>query len=1021
MAFHSAKATRAFYRAALVLVIAGGVLHRSVRCTAAIDEYETKPKQSATEHRARQSQRPNGHSHANDAFECTLGPTPDPRRAYVGSSTWPDGIIPYVFDANVSIDRQDAMLAAMAQWQARADVRFVPRAGHENYVYIIGGGFNASDHVGMGGGLNTVTIAGWNQPRTIMHELGHVLGFWHEIQRSDRDKYVQIHLDAIADIAEHNFEIRKNETIIGPYDFESIMHYGQCAFAECGNCNAECRSITVLPPNENMQEVIGTLPGISWNDTRAARELYGSVDCNDNGLPDDSENFADCNANNLPDECDIALQTEKDCNDNSIPDACDLVDDFSLDCDNNTRPDECDIALGASDCNVNQVPDSCDIASGSSVDCNGNNVPDECVGFTETNYEIMREDLVGVGADCGSGPYNSATLTDPEQCTLVPGISWLDTLSGGVTELEIELSVGHECHDEGIRHSMLLNGIAEVATFPATPMHCSCAPTDGVVVHRIAAPNDYVVGQRNTLLINDVVECYGFRSQPIWGTEVYGRVVVKSGELDCNENGIPDDCESEARSCQVKISAMDAEAGDYFGAAVAMSGDACIIGAPRDDWNNGNVKDTGSAYVYHLQGRKWAQLARLQREDGSPDDWYGGAVGLSGNRAVVGAFGYDSPETNRGSAWTYVFDGAAWSQEAQLLADDGTADDNFGSSVALSENVAIIGAINDDDTAPYAGSAYIYRYDGQTWLQEGKLLASDGASVDNFGSSVAISGDAAIVGAPNDGDRGPGSGSAYIYRFNGTNWSQEAKFIASDGAAWDGFGSSVGISDSVAAVGALGDDILRGSAYVFRFNGESWSEEQKLTASDGAPNDQFGAAVAMSNNALVVGARGVAANSGPDSGSAYVYLFDGASWAEELTLRALDGAAGDRFGASVAISDDTIVVGADQDDEHEVDVGAAHVFYLPGCPVSDCNANAIPDACDIECNALGCPCDILTCGESRDLNTNGIPDECEVDIPAVSRWGMLVLTLLVLTAGTLLITHSLPRPRLRKKSPPPSG
>ncbi len=182
--------------------------------------------------------------------------------------------------------------------------------------------------------------------------------------------------------------------------------------------------------------------------------------------------------------------------------------------------------------------------------------------------------------------------------------------------------------------------------------------------------------------------------------------------------------------------------------------------------------------------------------------------------------------------------GTTWAQcitqeTAKLLASDGAVEDFLGVSVAISGDVAIVGAYGDDDHGTYSGSAYVYRFDGINWVEEQKLLASDGAAGDWFGFSVAISGDAAIVGAMLDEDNGNASGSAYLYRFDGMTWAQEQKLLASDGAAGDRFGWSVAISGDVSIVGAYGDDdngFFSGSAYVYRFDGVTWVEEQKLLA-----------------------------------------------------------------------------------------------------------------------------------------------------------------------------------------------
>jgi hypothetical protein len=159
-------------------------------------------------------------------------------------------------------------------------------------------------------------------------------------------------------------------------------------------------------------------------------------------------------------------------------------------------------------------------------------------------------------------------------------------------------------------------------------------------------------------------------------------------------------------------------------------------------------------------------------------------------------------------------------EEAKLLSSDGEAYTNFGNSVAIDGNLALIGAYRDNGNGSNSGSAYLYRFDGSSWQEEAKLLASDGASNDSFGFSVAVSGNLALIGAVYDDDNGSNSGSAYIFRFDGKVWQEEAKLLASDGASEDNFGRSVSIDGNLALVGAYWDDdngSNSGSAYIFNF------------------------------------------------------------------------------------------------------------------------------------------------------------------------------------------------------------
>ena len=224
-----------------------------------------------------------------------------------------------------------------------------------------------------------------------------------------------------------------------------------------------------------------------------------------------------------------------------------------------------------------------------------------------------------------------------------------------------------------------------------------------------------------------------------------------------------------------KLLASDGTAAELFGYSVAISGDTAAIGAFHD---NDNGDDSGSAYIFRFNGSSWVQEAKLLASDGADDDWFGYSVAISGDTAVVGAYGDDDNGNLSGSAYIFRFNGSSWVQEAKLLASDGAEGDWFGFSVAISGDTAVVGAYGDDDNGDLSGSAYIFRFDGSSWIQEAKLLASDGAMGDYLGLAVAISGDTAAIGAYHDDDNGDDSGSAYIFRFNGSSWVQEAKLLA---------------------------------------------------------------------------------------------------------------------------------------------------------------------------------------------------------------------------------------------------
>jgi hypothetical protein len=269
----------------------------------------------------------------------------------------------------------------------------------------------------------------------------------------------------------------------------------------------------------------------------------------------------------------------------------------------------------------------------------------------------------------------------------------------------------------------------------------------------------------------------------------------------------------------------------------------------------------------------------------------------------------------------------------RLLADDGAPADWFGYSVALSGDTAFVGVHRDDDSGDSSGSAYVFIRTGSTWTQQQKLLPDDSAADDSFGYSVALSGDTALVGARYDDDHGHASGSTYVFTRTGSTWTEQQKLLPDDGAADDSFGSSISLNGDTALVGAANDDdngSSSGSAYVFTRTGSTWTEQQKLLPDDGTAGDSFGYSVALSGDTALVGA-GNDDDSGSNSGSAYVFTRTDSSWTEQQKLLP-DYAAARWFGYSVALNRDIALVGAYGDDANGSwedgtgHVGAAYVI-----------------------------------------------------------------------------------------------
>lgn len=468
---------------------------------------------------------------------------------------------------------------------------------------------------------------------------------------------------------------------------------------------------------------------------------------------------------------------------------------------------------------------------------------------------------------------------------------------------------------------------------------------------------------------------------------------------------------------QAYIKASNTGAGDGFGMAVAVSGDTMVVGAGYEssggtgvgaDPNDNSALSAGAAYIYVRQGGTWVQQAYLKPSNSGAGDWFGFSVAISGDIVVIGAPYEDSNATtingnggnnsllDSGAAYVFVRNGSNWTQQAYLKASNVGGQDYFGSRVAVSGNTVVVGAPSEDsyfqpsdNQSPESGAAYIFVRDGDTWSQQAILKSPTMVTSRPyyFGSTVAISGDTVIISSPQDPSsatgvngnnydiRAPGSGAAFVFVRNGTQWSREAYLKASNTDINDSFGSSVAISGDTAVVGSFveassargidgiqSDNSAResGAAYIFERRGSNWSQRAYLKASNSAARNYFGRSVAISGDTVVVGAtvesstsvgvNGDQTNIGlTGQGAAYVFIRRGQQWRQEAYLKASNAGSNDSFGASVAVSEDLVVVTApsedssaygvngDQSDDliRGVDSGAAYAFsgFCSGCPV----------------------------------------------------------------------------------------
>ena len=387
--------------------------------------------------------------------------------------------------------------------------------------------------------------------------------------------------------------------------------------------------------------------------------------------------------------------------------------------------------------------------------------------------------------------------------------------------------------------------------------------------------------------------------------------------------------ESQVVCADVKLTASDGERDDHFGSAIAISGDYAIVGAYGDDDN------PGAAYIFKREGTSWTEQAKLTmpwpRQSG---DYFGFSVSMSGDYAIVGAYRADE---YFGNAYIFKRNGTSWVLQTDLRPSESSKNDHFGQSVSISGHYAIVGSPDDDaDThTSYRsnyGSVYIYEWDGISWTKQTKLFSSGCAEDTHFGDLVSISRDYAIAAMDISGSR---STPLYILKRNGTSWTEQSMLTSPNVQMSDAFGRSISINSDYAVVGAHKDDNDNqndaGSVYIFMREGANWTEQTRLTALDSESFDNFGRSLSMNGDSIIVGAPGDDDHyMGRDSGSAYVFELDGTEWKQRAKLTALDAAYDDFLGTSVAIDGDYAIVGAPGDDDNGRESGSVYVFKRIG-------------------------------------------------------------------------------------------
>jgi len=411
---------------------------------------------------------------------------------------------------------------------------------------------------------------------------------------------------------------------------------------------------------------------------------------------------------------------------------------------------------------------------------------------------------------------------------------------------------------------------------------------------------------------------------------------------------------------QAYLKASNPNDHDEFGSAVAIDGDTIVIGAPNED---GSQENSGAAYVFVRAGAGWEQQAYLKPSIPRKEARFGSAVAIDGETIVVGAPFDSTNGSEAGTAFVFSRTGETWTQKGFLFNQRFDSGDNFGFSVAISDDVIVVGAPGEssasrtdqeDDSKESAGAAFIFIKDAfGNWSQSNYLKAFNPSEFDLFGFSVAIDGNTVVVGAPfKDEQTTLDSGAAYIFTFNGTDWVYVTTLLPYAPYEEGDFGHSVNISGDKILVGTPGDSSSAsgvyitppdpddvsldhaGAAYIFTRNGNNWLRSNYLKALNPVADTHFGSSVDVDAATAIVGAH----RQDSRKGALHVFSLTNTAWSYQIVLKASHRDEDDYFGESASVSGDLIIVGARWEDGNDsgtngnpannqgTHVGAGYVF-----------------------------------------------------------------------------------------------
>ena len=352
---------------------------------------------------------------------------------------------------------------------------------------------------------------------------------------------------------------------------------------------------------------------------------------------------------------------------------------------------------------------------------------------------------------------------------------------------------------------------------------------------------------------------------------------------------------------EAKLTADDPVDNADFGRSVAIAGNLVAVGAGSADADE--VAEAGAVYLFKRRGLTYVPEAKLIAPDATPGAEFGRAVAIQGNRVIVGArFAQVGNLSSAGAAYVFRKFKRTWHLEAKIASPTPENEDNFGRAVAIHGDLLVVTARKENLNASDVGAAYVFRHRGNSWVYEAKLAASDPTADAYFGQSVDVRGDLIAVGARNADPNG--AGAVYLFRASEDQWLEVDKLTPPDGQKDDQFAFTVAIHGNLIAVGARRANLLgaidAGAVYLFAMRRNGVNLVTKLTASDALAGDQFGQSIALTGDFIAVGANRVDIGSNVDQGAVYLFRRMGNEWVEEEKLTASDGMGDDEFGYSLS-------------------------------------------------------------------------------------------------------------------------